>query len=302
MISAITVILSACGNSQPKPTQQEYIQQVNQWHQERIASLNEEDSWLSLAGLYKLEAGVNTIGADSANAIVFPPEAAPEIGTVTIADSTITFEAHPEADISRNGTSVSRQTLQTDAQGSPTILRQGPFLWYVIERRGDYYIRLKDTNHPNFAAFNGIDRFPVKPKWRVKATFHPFEQPKAVTFPDVLNIGLQDSLYGTLSFTIGGTKYSLAPLGNPGNDDEFFIIFGDQTNGESTYSGGRYIYAPTPDADGTTYIDFNKAYNPPCVFTHFATCPLPPPQNRLDLKITAGEKMYKKAVAHHRGS
>jgi uncharacterized protein (DUF1684 family) len=95
-----------------------------------------------------------------------------------------------------------------------------------------------------------------------------------------------------LEFTIDDQEYSIAPLGHPQNSDDFFIIFGDETNGESTYGGGRYIYIPLPDEDGKTYLDFNRAYNPPCVFTEFATCPLPPEPNRLPIKVTAGEKMF----------
>lgn len=287
-----TLFLFSCGAPDQQLSEEEHAEKVNQWHEDRVKSLKKEDSWLSLAGLYKLQQGRNSIGADSSNNIVFPPGSASNAGVLTVSDNTFRFEANPNVTITHNGQKVSTQELKSDAEGTPTRLWQDSLLWYVIKRRDDFYIRLKNTSHPNFDSFDGIDRFPVSHDWRIKATFERFDEPKKITIPDVLGIGKQETMYGTLHFTIDGKEYSLNPLGNPDTKEELFIIFGDQTNGESTYSGGRYLYVDTPDENGTTYIDFNKAYNPPCVFTHFATCPLPPAQNKLDLKITAGEKMY----------
>jgi uncharacterized protein (DUF1684 family) len=284
---------SSCGSTKDRIPREEYLQQVTQWHNDRIAELQEEDSWLSLAGLHQLEDGTNSLGSDSSNTIVFPPDAAPEIGSINVLDSTFIFTVESEVTVTKNGLKVTTdQQLHTDAEGTPTTLKQGRFLWYIIERRGDFYVRIKDTSNPNFESFDGIERFPVSQDWRIKATYHPLDEPRPITIPDVMEEGLQDSIYGELSFTINEKEYTLTPLGNPETDEEFFIIFGDPTNGASTYSGGRYMYANTPSNDNITYIDFNKAYNPPCVFTHFATCPLPPAQNKLDIKIEAGEKVY----------
>lgn len=270
----------------------EYIQEVDKWHEKRIAALKEKDSWLSLAGLFKIKEGTQTMGADSTNDIVFPTQAPAHIGTITKKGNTIRIKVLPDVSVTHENEKVSDITMKFGTQGSNTVLRYDKLLWYVIERRGNHYIRLKDTDHPNLRSFKGIERYPVSKKWRIKSTFKAFGEPESITVPDVLNEGMQDSLYGLLEFTLEGQEYRIAPLGNPDEDEEFFIIFGDKTNGKSTYSGGRYIYIPTPDENGITYIDFNKAYNPPCVFTHFATCPLPPPQNRLPVKVTAGEKMY----------
>lgn len=299
LVFIFSTLLFSCSDPQQQLSAEEHATNVNQWHQDRIGSLQKEDSWLSLAGLYKLQRGRNTIGADSSNNIVFPPGSASEVGVLTITDSTFLFNAAPNVTVTHKGQEISSQELQSDADGTPTTLKQDSLLWYVINRRGDYYIRLKNTNHSNFDSFNGIKRYPVSRDWRVKATFKRFDQPKQITIPDVLGEGKQETMYGTLNFTIDGKKYSLDPLENPDTNERLFIIFGDQTNGESTYSGGRYIYIDAPDENGTTYIDFNKAYNPPCVFTHFATCPLPPTQNKLDIKVTAGEKMYGEASGHH---
>lgn len=288
----IGTILYSCTSSQNSDSKTKYLEEVNTWHQQRIQSLKQEDSWLSLAGLYQLQEGTHTIGSDSTNDLVFPPGAPARIGTITRQDDYFSFKIASGISVRKNGTEVSEFEFSFNDQDETIEFRHDELLWFVIERRGDYYIRLKDTNHSNFATFNGIERFPVSRDWRIKATFKPFAQPQTITIPDILGDTYQDSLYGRLEFNIKGSQYSLAPLGHPKKDDEFFIIFADQTNGESTYGGGRYLYAPTPDDNNITYIDFNKAYNPPCVFTDFATCPLPPNQNNLEREITAGEKMY----------
>lgn len=282
--------ITAC--NQDEPLNKNYKAEIDKWHEERIESLEERDSWLSLAGLYQLDEGTQSLGSDSTNDIIFPPKAPPRIGTITKQNDKFTIDVRRGVKVSENNEQISEMELSTSADGEPTELRVNNFLWFIIERRGNYYIRLKNTEHPNFDSFDGIERFPVNQDWRVKASFNRFDEPQTITIPDILGETYQDSLYGKLKFSINGMEYNLNPLGHPDEDEEFFIIFGDQTNGNSTYSGGRYIYIPTPGEVGSTHIDFNKAYNPPCVFTEFATCPLPPAENRLELQVTAGEKMY----------
>lgn len=284
------IVVISCNSEQDRMSDEEYLQTINEWHEQRIESLQEEDSWLSLAGLYRIEKGEHAIGSDSTNDIILPERGAPYIGTIVRKEDSLTFFADPEASVTSDGEPISEINLQVQGEHSPTKLRHNDFIGYVIERRGDYYLRLKDTKHPNFSAFDGIDRFPVDRKWSIKATFKRFESPRTITIPDILGESYEDSLYGTLHFTIKDQKYQLAPLGHPDKDEQFFIIFGDETNGKSTYDGGRYLYVDTPNKNNVTYIDFNKAYNPPCVFTDYATCPLPPLQNRLPVAITAGEK------------
>src|SRR5699024_4844838 len=140
--------------------------------------------------------------------------------------------------------------------------------------------------------FKGIERFKVDKKWRIKAIFKPFDQPKKIKIPTVTGRPTEMSVPGILEFTIADQTYTLQPYGSM-DDDELFVIFGDVTNGEQTYGGGRFLYIKVPDEDGVTYLDFNKAYNPSCAFTKFATCPLPNSRNRLPVKIKAGEKKYR---------
>jgi len=293
----ILFLAMSCSSNQ-KQTEAEYANEVNEWHQLRINNLLGPEDWLKLAGLYKLEEGSQSFGSDSTKDLVFPPKAASSIGTITKEDTTVTVQIDGNVLVTHSQDTVSKVTMIPGNARAGTVLKHRSLVWYLLDRRGNYYIRLVDEQHPNLAAFEGIERFPIDPKWNIKAEFKPFEKPKPITVPDVLNEGMSDTLYGMLEFSIEGEEYSLAPLNHPEKDDKFFIIFGDKTNGESTYGGGRYIYIPTPDENNTTYIDFNKSYNPPCVFTNFATCPLPPSQNRLPIAIPAGEKMFKNAQTY----
>lgn len=296
VLTVTAMLLGACGQSGSSPSAEIYTEEINKWHEERIRSLEEEDSWLSLSGLYLLEQGENTFGSDSANDIVFPAGKAPDdIGRFILDGNEITVHINPGVEVTSAGDPVTERIIAGDEGGEPEVLSHGSLRWYVIERRGSYYVRLKDTSHPNFADFEGIDRFPVSQDWRIKATFRPYDEPQTINIPDILGDVYQDSLFGLLEFEIDGKEYTLAPLNSP-ESDRFFIIFGDETNGDETYGGGRYVYIDTPGEDNSTYIDFNRAYNPPCVFTDFATCPLPPPQNRLPVRIEAGEKITGKRM------
>jgi hypothetical protein len=282
-------IAFGCQKTSDEDTQ--YVAEINQWHAQRIERLKKPDSWLSLAGLFWLKEGQNTIGSAEDNDVVFPNDAPSRIGIVTIRDSIINFAVEPGVTVLVNDSAVQTLRLQSDADGNPTKLQVGHYQWYIIKRDNRYAIRLKNFNHPNFSTFNGIDRFPVDKKWRVKAKFIPYNPPKELSIASVLGTEEKEICYGALEFEIDGKTFRIDPIGDM-DDDEWFIIFGDATNGNTTYGAGRYIYIPKPDENGITYIDFNKAYNPPCVFTEFATCPLPPPQNKLPIEVTAGEKIY----------
>ncbi len=285
-------VLNSCNQADDNVlTNEDYVAEVNRWHDERVRSLEQEDSWLSLAGLYKLEQGQMTFGSDSSNDIVFPGKAASDIGSFIAERGQIVIRINPEVEVTLDGSPVQEAEVRSDEEGEPDVFRHNSLLWHIIERRGSYYVRLKDTGHENFSTFDGIERYPVSAGWRVEAEFSAFDEPQTISIPDILGDVYQDSLYGLLSFNIDGETHTLAPLNSP-ESDRFFIVFGDKTNGGETYGGGRYIYIDTPGEDNTTYIDFNRAYNPPCVFTDFATCPLPPSQNKLPVEVTAGEKMF----------
>ncbi len=160
----------------------------------------------------------------------------------------------------------------------------------MLLRRDDKIgIRLRDLEAPLVRDFEGIERFPVEKSWQVEAVFKRYENPVEISIPTVLGTIEKDTSFGRLAFVIENQQYHIDPIFS---GDKLFIIFADLTNGIETYGGGRFLYSDVPDSTGKTILDFNKAYNPPCAFTKFATCPLPPKENRLRIEIKAGEKSY----------
>ncbi len=283
----------ACTESDPET----YQASIDAWHEERIASLQEPEGWLSLAGLYWLHDGDNTFGSAPENDIVFPYDDAPaQMGTLVVEHGTVELRVHPGVDIYSDGQSAESFILKSDAGGTPTRLEWGSLVWYVIERGGQLGVRLKDRKHPRLEAFKGIPRFPVDPDWRLEAEFEPYDSIKTIPIPTVLGTESGQRCPGELIFTYRDHTYRLEPLAASVREP-FFLIFADATNGESTYPPGRFVLVDPPDDDGTTIIDFNKAYNPPCAFSPYATCPLPPPQNRLPFAVTAGEQ-FRGNVSH----
>lgn len=271
--------------------------------EDRYAELRRPDGWLSLAGLFWLEPGESTFGADPGNDVVFPAgKAPPRVGVLVVtpgpeaAMQTVRIRVDDGVTVTHEGEPVTEMELVTDAAGEPTMLELGPLLFHAIDRGGRVGIRLKDRESPLMASFAGIDRFPPDPAWRVEARLERYDPPKEILVPNIIGPALPEPCPGRLVFELGGETIALEPTGEPGGD--LFVVFGDDTNGDETYGGGRFLYADWPGPDGTTTLDFNRAYNPPCVFTRWATCPLPPPQNKLALAITAGEKTYHGAGAH----
>jgi hypothetical protein len=267
---------------------------LDAWVEERYTGLRRPDGWLSLAGLFWLEEGENTFGADPSNDVVFPADKAPpRIGTFVVTgggDPSVRVRVDPETAVTHDGTPVTDMALVTDADGEPSLLELGSLQFQAIDRGGRIGIRLKDRASPLISAFTGIDRFPPDPAWRVEARFEPYDPPKKIMVPNIIGPALPEDCLGRLTFELEGVEHSLDSLGQPG--ERLFLVFGDRTNGNATYGGGRFVYADWPGADGVTTLDFNRAYNPPCVFTPWATCPLPPPQNKLAMAIEAGEKTY----------
>ncbi|HEX6930105.1 MAG TPA: DUF1684 domain-containing protein, partial [Gammaproteobacteria bacterium] len=177
-----------------------------------------------------------------------------------------------------------------DHQGEPTVLAMGSLRFYVIARAGNLGIRVRDLDNPARRDFKGLDYFPVTLAWRKEARFEPWPAPRAVKIINILGMVDEMTSPGELVFGHDGAEYRLTALAEPG-DAQWFIMIADGTSGRETYGAGRYLYIDPP-VDGVALLDFNKAYNPPCAFTALATCPLPPPANRLGVAITAGEKRY----------
>lgn len=285
--------------TQPTPTPQQqaavpaasYEQELEQWKAKRLAGLKSEEGWLSLIGLFWLKEGDNRFGSDATVEIVLPDGKAPALaGTLRLAAGKVTLEAKPDAKITSNGQVLSgTHELKSDEDGAPTVFDIGSLRFNVVKRGERLGLRVKDRENPARAEFKGTDYYPAERKWVVSARFEPYDPPKKVPILNVLDMTTEELSPGALAFEVDGRPYKLEALKEQGSE-QFFIIFADQTSGKETYGAGRYLYADPPSADGRVTLDFNRAYSPPCAFTKYATCPLPPPQNRLPLRVEAGER------------
>ncbi len=270
-------------------TESAYAATIEAWRQERRTSLEEPDSWLTLVGLFWLEEGAQTCGSGAEKDLVFPPTAPEHLGTLYRDQRVVRFSAAPGAEVRIGGEPIVEAEL-TSTGDEPVIVSFGTFSFFVIERGDRLGIRLRDSASPVRQGFTGIESFPIDPAFRIRARFVPYDPPRSIRVPNVLGTTDEQDSPGALEFEAAGQVHHLDVL--PGGEDEFFIIFADTTSGHETYGGGRFLYTPIPDDSGRVELDFNKAYNPPCVFTPYATCPLPPAQNRLALAVRAGEKTW----------
>ncbi len=294
-IIILLLTLSACKPAKEKViTSPEYIKEIDTYFEARFKRLPTENSWLNLAGLFWLKEGENTFGSDSTNALVFPKAAPSKAGKLILKQNHVYLDA--SAEILVNGKKVKSMELHSDQDSITTKMTMGQFRFFVIKRGNEFAIRLRDLESQTVKNFKGVDRYPVSAEFRVRAKFEKYDPEKIIPIPTVIPGYIDSSrCTGALVFELMGETYRLDPVIEQGSD-EFFLIFGDKTNGHETYGGGRFLYCPFPDSTGYTTIDFNKAYNPPCVFTTFATCPLPPKQNKLAVEIGAGEKKWE---GHH---
>ncbi|MCF7808017.1 MAG: DUF1684 domain-containing protein [Candidatus Marinimicrobia bacterium] len=300
LLAAVLLIFQACSTTIPVQNSETsaYEKQILDWHESRNDRLNQADGWLTLSGLFWLEQGENRIGGGNNNDLVFPGENIPNrLGSLYLTGDSVHFTAAPGVEITLNDSVVMEAGLSSDLSGEPDILAWGSLTWYVIQRGDRIGIRLKDTLNPNYVNFKPTELFPIDSNWRIPAHLEPFDTATTVGIINVLGDESPSTTPGILHFEINGTPQSLTPLGDPG-DERYFIILGDATNGISTYGAGRFLVIPAVDENGQTVIDFNRSYNMPCVFSPYATCPLPPPENILDVAIEAGEKDYKLAGMH----
>ncbi|UCG52661.1 MAG: DUF1684 domain-containing protein [Candidatus Latescibacterota bacterium] len=288
------VILDCGGSVATDEDTSKYIEEIKSWHQQRIERLKDPKGWLSLAGLHWLEEGENTLGTGSSNDIVLPDGKAPAlVGVITLNDGVITINVEAGIQVVHEKRPIQSTTMyhDQDPDHETTVLELGPLSWYAVKRGGRLGIRVKDSESNRLKQFRGIETYEIDPRWRVEGILEPHDPPKMVSITNVLGVESKEPSPGTLVFEIDGTTHKLDPIAEPG-DDELFVVFGDRTNGKETYGGGRFVYVDAPGEDGKIVVDFNKAYNPPCALTPYATCPLPPPQNQLPIAVRAGEKVY----------
>jgi uncharacterized protein (DUF1684 family) len=271
---------------------QAYQAEILKWRQKRVEELTGDGGWLSLAGLFWLKQGQNRFGSAPSNEIVLPRNRAPRLaGSLWLSRGIVRLRARPDAGVTHNGTRATDLVLESDTDGKQTVLKLGSLSFYVIKRGTRLGVRVKDSQNPNRSRFAGLDCFAVNPEWKLEAKYEAHVPPKMISIVNVLGMVEEMPSPGTLVFDVDGKTYRLNPVLEKG-EKQWFIIFADKTSGKETYGAGRYLYADPPGADGKVILDFNKSYNPPCAFTKFATCPLPPRQNRLPFRIEAGEKTY----------
>lgn len=252
-----------------------YLRSVEEWHRNRINGLKREHGWVSLIALDWLREGKHPVEG---------------VGMLVLNKGTVILNLEEGKSGTLNGAPFTADTITADKDkvivGSKAIA--------VIQRGGKFAVRVWDAEAPARKAFTGIERYPVDPQWRIEAKWEHYPKPKTIEVPTVIPDLVQEGIVpGAAVFTIGGKEYRLEPTIEEGSD-ELFFVFGDRTNGKETYGAGRFLYASAPK-DGKVILDFNRSYNPPCVFSDYATCPVPLPENRLTVRIPAGEKNFR----HH---
>lgn len=271
------------------------------WRQDRFDSLTSDSGWLTLAGLLWLNEGDNSFGSDPGNDLVLNNAAlAGTAGTFTVSGSQVSFTAAADAGIALNGQpvdSMNAVSLASDARGEPTVLASGSLRFFIIERGDKLGVRVRDLNNPGRLEFRGLEYFPASAKWAVNARFVPYQPARRMKIINILGMEEDELSPGAVVFTQNGREWRLDTVLESPGDETLFIMFADATSGHETYGAGRFLTIPMP-AGGAVVVDFNKAYNPPCALNDFATCPLPPPQNRLQLRVDAGELKYAGGPEH----
>ncbi len=266
----------------------DYIQSLNDWRRDEEASLRKENGWLTVAGLFWLKEGVNTVGAGADYDVRLTENfKGGKFGEILFHDGTATLTVANGVEATSQGQPVTSMTLVSDEKGKPTEIRTGSQTLYFIRREDRYGIRLKDNESKARVSFQGRKWFPVDESYRVTARLEAFPEPKEIMVPNVLGGHFKMMSPGVLKFELMGKSCSLQPVNE--DDGTLFLIFRDESNESTTYDAGRFLYAEKA-VNGETVLDFNKAVNPPCAFTPYATCPLAPPGNTLPFALGAGEK------------
>lgn len=268
-----------------------YRAEIQKFHADREAELKADDGWLTVAGLFWLRPGPNTAGSAKGNDIVLPAKAPGRLGTFALENGVVRFTADPSARVTSGGQPVTALAFDFRAADRGAIV-SGDLVMFPIQRGDRVGVRMRDLKSAMRRGFTGIGSYPVRPAYRVAATFVAYPQPRKVLVPNVLGQQPEMMSPGYVTFTLHGRSLRLEPVFETEEQNELFFIFNDVTSRDTTYPAGRFLYAALPK-EGVVILDFNKAVNPPCAFTDFATCPLPLEANRLPVRIEAGE------LAHH---
>ena len=288
MVLVIACLIAACGEGSTDADRAAHEAEILEWRKGRIERLKGPDGYLNLVGLYWLGEEPVRIGSAGDNDIVFPAAAAPRIGTLRPGDEGVLLDVEAGVDVRHEGASVQSLLMADDTTAQPVTAMHGSLAWIIIRRDDRFALRLRDYEHPAIAALAPIESYPVDRRYRVTGQLRAFAEPKILDVDTTIEgLGYHPRSPGTIAFELDGQPLELEAYES---GELLFFVFADQTTGRETYPAGRFLYARRPDEHGRTELDFNKAYNPPCAFNEFATCPVASPRNRLVVRIEAGEK------------
>lgn len=286
--AALFVSASGLGHSASLPGTDAYLADLAAWKTARVERLKGPEGFLNLVGLFWMRHDVATFGSSSDSDFVLPGHAPAMLGSFHKENDQIRMLVHDGIEVLHGETAIRSIVMQDDLSGDPVVLTRGSLAWAVIRRDDKFAVRVRDFEHPAIDAFQPIDYFPTDLALRIPATLARFDEPKQMRVDTVITgLDYRPQSPGKLKFEIAGEPFELEAYLS---GDRLFLIFGDGTSGRETYPAGRFLYAAMPDDSGVTLLDFNKAYNPPCAFNEFATCPVASPQNRLKTRILAGER------------
>jgi uncharacterized protein (DUF1684 family) len=268
----------------------DYLATLNAWRAEMDANLRSDYSWLALWGLFWLDEGKNSIGSAEDSKIRLPERIAPKLGSLVLNNGKVSVALEKSAELRLNDGEVlsTDRILRADVTGNPDFLFADEIRMMLVERGGQLAIRVWEPQHPNRANFSGRQWFNIAENFRVEADIEPYDPPKSVLVDDILGFQQEGQMHASLQFEITGRKQQLDA--QKLDSGAYYIIFKDATANQDTYPSGRYLVTEIASGEKKVVIDFNRAYNPPCAFTEHATCPLPRPENMLEVAIEAGEK------------
>ncbi len=295
----VSLVVTACTRAPAAPTKvavdsATYAADTKAWRIKRFDAIAGPDGWSTLAGLFWLDGARYSIGSGAHSTIRLPSDNTPaSLGALAIDGRTVHFTAARGATVLHDSARVDTITMASDKSGAGTVLRAGSVTYRVIERGGRLALRVKDSSYVLRREFKGLEYFPLDTAFRVLAHLVPHAAPRTLRIMNVLGQTEDYRSPGMLEFTIHGAPYHITASFEGKDTTQYFVIFRDATSKDSTYPAGRFMYVALADSAGNTLIDFNRSYNPPCAFTAFATCPLPPKENVLSLPLTAGELRYK---------
>ena len=290
-IGLLAVGLSTGCKTGPAQPEAGFLAAEESWRADRDRELRAKDSWLTIAGLFWLSEGENTFGTAASNAIVLPAGSASEKAGIFILNKGVfSVKALPGVLLTVNGRPAETAVLKDESQGKVDVVGLKSLWMWIIKRDLRFAIRLRDTNHPALKSFTKLEYFPASAEFRITGEFHPFPKPEVIRVEAKIVGTTEMTAVGRVTFVFKSEKYEIEAWQGETAGTIHFVL-GDTTNGQETYDGGRFLDSPLLDG-GKIDLNFNRLYNPPCVFSAYATCPFPPPSNRLPFRVEAGEKMY----------